>query len=83
MIKPLLPMVKKFLTEENASQLFENILKSHRIEHDEVRNIITLTKEKNNKVYATISGINAQHKITRVKEVKPLVEFINQLLSSI
>lgn len=81
-LKSLMPMVDKIITDENANKVFDVITETYPLLPDEIRNICTISQEKNNKVYLCVVGIDKNNKILRVKKQMLLVEGIKLLLSS-
>ncbi|MBN2776246.1 MAG: hypothetical protein JXR36_01305 [Bacteroidales bacterium] len=82
MIRTLEPLIEKNLTDEKLSKIFDDIAKTYPIAENEIRNICTISKEQNGKIYFCIVGLDNHNKITSVKKQWKFVEGLKYLLSN-
>ena len=68
MIRTLEPLIEKNLTDEKLSKVFNDIANNYPISDNEIRNICTISKESDNKIYFCIVGVDKFNKITVVKK---------------
>ena len=80
MLKSLMPMVDKVLTDENVSKIFKGLEKEYPVEAGH-KLLGTITIEKNNKVYFCIAEMDANMKIFKVHKQWKLVEGIKFLIN--
>ena len=80
MLKSLMPMVDKVLTDENVSKIFKGIEDEYPVEPGH-KLLGTITIEKNNKVYFCIAEMDVSMKIVKVHKQWKLVEGIKFLIN--
>lgn len=80
MLKSLMPMVDKVLTDENVSKIFKGIEDEYPVEAGH-KLLGTITIEKNNKVYFCIAEMDVSMKIVKVHKQWKLVEGIKFLIN--
>ncbi|NLB85734.1 MAG: hypothetical protein GX793_01600 [Bacteroidales bacterium] len=79
MLKSLMPMVDKVLTDENVSKIFKGLEDEYPVEAGH-KLLGTITKEKNDKVYFCIAEMDVNMKIIKVHKQWKLVEGIKFLI---
>lgn len=81
MLKSLMPMVDKVLTDENVSKIFKGLLEDEYPVEAGHKLLGTITIEKNNKVYFCIAEMDVSMKIVKVHKQWKLVEGIKFLIN--
>lgn len=81
MLKSLMPMVDKVLTDENVSKIFKGLLEDEYPVEAGHKLLGTITIEKNNKVYFCIAEMDVNMKIIKVHKQWKLVEGIKFLIN--
>lgn len=83
MLKPLLPILEKTLTDEKVSEAFDQLADSFPLEDGETRNVIVLSKTKNT-VNFSVCGFRAADTLYIIGKPKiqtSLVDGIKMLLT--
>ena len=83
-LKILGPIVQKKLTDEKVSELFDQLVSNIPLKYGEIKNIVVLSKEKDDKVYFSIWGIKkerSKYLFSECKVQKLLVNSVMDLLS--
>lgn len=81
MLKSLMPVADKVLTDENVSKIFKGLLEDEYPVEAGHKLLGTITIEKNNKVYFCIAEMDVNMKIIKVHKQWKLVEGIKFLIN--
>lgn len=81
MLKSLMPMADKVLTDENVSKIFKGLLEDEYPVEAGHKLLGTITKEKNDKVYFCIAEMDVSMKIVKVHKQWKFVEGIKFLIN--
>ncbi|MDL2262502.1 hypothetical protein LJC11_03250 [Bacteroidales bacterium OttesenSCG-928-I21] len=79
-IKPFLPLINKFATQENFNTITQKVLSNYDILEDETENIIIIAPDENKDAAIAIVGIDAENKIKKIKKSLSASEFVGILL---